>query len=265
MNYKAIQETRNEALRVTTPENMAKMDAKNKFLRNLPLVESTLTSPARAQEIRRLLTVALNIDDYEDSRGFRAFDKLAKMKAKEAIPILVEYLSANSWLVRENSAETLGKLKATHLIPALHKKLKEKLESKAEWSELQGLVFALGELKAKEALPEIWQCLKNGNSWLKRAAVKAVGKMHEASLTPFLMLFVLDNDEDSDLREESKEVLKQFSLKEFLAEFDSAPAPIFRQLIAVFLNDFQSTFVKKSKQAELCSFFHGRLKIERDP
>jgi energy-coupling factor transporter ATP-binding protein EcfA2 len=95
-------------------------------------------------------------DDYWGTMGAHA---LARMKAIETIPILIKLLGHQKWEVRESAAEALGWMK--HI-----------------------------------ALPAIRQALKNNDSQIRHAAVRALREASLKEVIPDLHIALQDQDED---------------------------------------------------------------------
>lgn len=96
--------------------------------------------------------------------------------AKSAVPVLLERLEDEDWEVRNFAAEALSKISSISNIsnPTIDKRILEHFRKEP----IFWLSYTLGDVKNKEAIPDLSKSLTGRSEWLRGASAWALANMH---------------------------------------------------------------------------------------
>ncbi|MBI4639550.1 MAG: HEAT repeat domain-containing protein [Candidatus Tectomicrobia bacterium] len=106
---------------------------------------------------------------------------LGHLRAKEAIPRLIELLGGGEKTIRWASANALGDIGDPQVVPTLVRQLSHESDEEVRI----GIIEALGKLGGEEALTALTSLLEKENRRLRKAAVQALGNISQATAQPF--------------------------------------------------------------------------------
>jgi len=110
---------------------------------------------------------------------------------------ITPYLSHSSALVRHRAALCLARLKDSGALP----RIASRLESETDQRVTEMLIFAIGQIGSRNSLALLQVFLYHGNEAIRAAAVNAVGKVRDPSMTTELTN-ILKNDPSPQVRGE---------------------------------------------------------------
>lgn len=155
----------------------------------------------------RLIELGMEAVDYvceekiatKSGLELRAIRELAKEMPDSILPCLLELLEDLRPRARANSIWLLGKIKAKEAIPPLIEALK-KPDNKPRW-----ILRALGDIGERNPLPKIYPYLNDGDETARIAAASALGKIGAPESVPRLLEVL--NDELFTVRSAAENAL----------------------------------------------------------
>jgi HEAT repeat protein len=144
---------------------------------------------------------------------------LGNLDAKTAIPEMLPRLKSSHESVRREAAIALGQLGASDAIPQLLALFKDETNGEKEPALVRRLAAeALGRIGAKDAVADLLACLKNENEvmYLRRSAIIALSWIHATEAIPDLLLLLKNSDER--IRRSAVVALGQLDAKDAVAD-----------------------------------------------
>ena len=128
-----------------------------------------------------------------------ALNRIARLEDQRCETVdITPYLAHSSALVRHRAALCLARLKNADALP----KIASRLESESDNRVTEMLIFALGQIGSRNSLALLKVFLYHGNDAIRAAAVDAVGKIRDPSMTGELA-GILKNDPSPRVRGEA--------------------------------------------------------------
>ena len=120
----------------------------------------------RTEELKK----DLESEDYGTRRY--AAEELGRLKAREAVPELIQLLQDPNWDVRKAAASALGDVGAEEAVPPLLPLLKD-----TDWFVRETVAIALGKIGDKSAAVALRECLQDEVYSVQKAANSALRKL----------------------------------------------------------------------------------------
>ncbi|MCD6484171.1 MAG: HEAT repeat domain-containing protein [Candidatus Odinarchaeota archaeon] len=148
-------------------------------------------------------------------RAFAA-ELLGELKANIATDELIRLLKDRNRDVRKVASEAIGKINDA----IAGKKILELLKGCERDSHLEAYIWALGELKYKDALDALFELTAHENSDIRTSVAWALGKIRDKRATQYLVKMLKDSD--VNVRYEAVIGLGKLNAKESVPELISA-------------------------------------------
>ncbi len=137
----------------------------------------------------------------------QSIELLGSLDAKEAIPKIILYLTANDVTTRGRAIKALRELEAREAIPRIIENLRDTDDYVREEA-----IETLMKFQATEAILEITNRLNDKNSCVRETAIKALGHLNASKAIPQIINRL--EDEQHDVRYEAIEALVKFQAKQ---------------------------------------------------